>query len=140
MGDEPVRRNPLGHPEPRQRPRPIGQGPLRHRNAVEVGRGPRRGDLTLGGGHGIPKSPGDNLAGTVDDLVADPDEQVRLVDRRGDEDSAALQRRAPTDLGLAHDGIVERMARGEQVRPHIAATAAARARYAVDLESDALIP
>jgi len=59
---------------------------------------------------------GDGRVGRVGDFLDDTDEQARRLDRRGDENGAALKR--PVKLGdcLVGDGVVQRVARGQQLR------------------------
>ena len=90
-------------------------GPAGCGDAVEVGRGTGGADGAEAVDVGVAEASGDGLAGRVGDLFDDADEQVRLLQRRRDEDGAAVEGAAELADGLVHDGVVQRVTRSEEV-------------------------
>ena len=116
VGDDPARRLVLGVRRATASARAASvAGTVGCGDAVEVGRRAGGRDGAEAVDVGVAEASGDGLAGRVGDLLDDADEQVRLLEGRRDEDGAAVEGAAEVADRLVHDGVVERVARSEQV-------------------------
>ena len=88
------------------RPRSRGRAPGRRRDAADLV------DV------GVAEAARDRRAGRVDDLLDDTDEELRLLERAGDEDGAAFEDTRQAGHRVLHDRVVQRVAGSEQVGPH----------------------
>ena len=98
------------------------------------GRRPRRLDGAVLVDVRVAEAARDGGLGRVGDLLDDADEQARLLHRRRDEDGAAFERLVPTRDGLVGDGVVQRVAGGEQL-----GAGAGVVEHMLDVECDALV-